>query len=104
MKELKALLECVETLVFGCSLQALQALKMFQKIEAVAGEDLTSTRKLRARICAASPPLGRSTLLSLISGVLGGNFCCPQFYLKVTEQLSKQTPSWKPDGLFLFVG
>lgn len=64
-----------------------------------AGVDPTSTRKLEARICAASRLLGFSLLSRLIFGIQGGNLL-PQLYLNVTEQLSKQTLSQTPDGLF----
>lgn len=47
----------------------------------VAGVDPTSTRKLKARICAASRLLGFSILSRLIFGIQGGNFGCPNFTL-----------------------
>lgn len=56
---------------------------MFQEIKVAqaAGVDLTSTRKLKTRICAAPRLLGFSILSCLIFDIQGGNFCCPNFTL-----------------------
>lgn len=73
----------LKQIVCCCSLWNLWKLwRCFRKsVAQAAGVDPTSTRKLKARICAASRLLGFSILSRLIFGIQGANFCCPNFTL-----------------------
>lgn len=70
-----------------------------------AGVDPTSTRKLKARICAASRLPGFSILSRLIFGIQGGNFCCPNFTLMLPNSWANKHCHRRLMGcFFLFFG